>query len=70
MSSTWKLAGFDKPIHPHTLRHSFATDLLRNNANPRYVQALLGHSSLETTQMYMSVVDNDLKSVYERYHRT
>src|SRR5688572_1196906 len=56
-------AGLTERITPHTLRHSFATDLLRNNANIRYVQAMLGHSSLETTQMYTHVVDNDLEAV-------
>lgn len=53
---------------PHTLRHSYATNLLRNNANMRYVQVLLGHQSLQTTQMYTHVVDHDLKEVYKKYH--
>lgn len=61
-------AGFDKPIHPHTLRHSYATNLLRNNCNIRYVQVLLGHSSLETTQMYTHVVNEDLKKIYADHH--
>jgi len=68
MNAGWKKAGLNKPVHPHSLRHSFATDLLRNNANMRYVQALLGHSSLQTTQMYTQVVDEDLRAVYERHH--
>jgi len=63
-----KKAGFTKPIHPHTLRHSFATDLLKNNTNIRYVQAMLGHSSLETTQMYTHVVNEDLRKVYKNSH--
>lgn len=64
----WKRAGLDRPVHPHTLRHSFATNLLRNNANIRYVQTLLGHSSLETTQMYTHVVDTDLRKAYNNFH--
>lgn len=63
-----KKAGFTKPVHPHTMRHSFATNLLRNNANIRYVQTLLGHASLETTQQYTHVVDQDLKKIYEEHH--
>lgn len=63
-----KKAGFTKPIHPHTMRHSFATDLLRNNANLRYVQAMLGHSSIQTTQMYTHVVDIDLQRIHDKYH--
>lgn len=62
-----KISGLE--AHPHTLRHSFATDLLKNNANMRYVQVLLGHSSLETTQMYTHVVDNDLEAVYASHHK-
>lgn len=54
--------------HPHTLRHSFATNLLQNNCNMRYVQELLGHSSLQTTQMYTHVINRDLQSVYEKFH--
>ena len=61
-------AGFSKPIHPHVLRHSFATNLLRNNANMRYVQVLLGHSSLATTEMYTHVVNEDLKRIYQKTH--
>lgn len=63
-----KRSGISTPIHPHTMRHSFATNLLRNNANIRYVQTLLGHSSLETTQMYTHVVNTDLEKVYREFH--
>lgn len=66
--SVRKKSGVD--AHPHTLRHSFATDLLKNNANMRYVQVMLGHSSLQTTQMYTHVVDNDLQAIYKSHHTT
>lgn len=61
-------AGITKKVTPHTLRHSFATNFLKNNGNMRYLSALLGHASLETTQMYAHVVDNDLQEQYQRYH--
>lgn len=61
-------AGIKTHVTPHTLRHSFATNFLQNNGNMRYLADLLGHSSLETTQMYAHVVDNDLQTAYEQYH--
>lgn len=63
-----KRAGIKKHVTPHTLRHSFATNFLRNNGNLRYLSTLLGHSSLDTTAMYTHVVDNDLEQQYQRYH--
>ena len=61
-------AGIVKRVTPHTLRHSFATNFLRNNGNMRYLSAMLGHASLDTTMMYAHVVDNDLQMQYEKYH--
>lgn len=61
-------AKLEKHITPHTLRHSFATNFLSNNGNIRYLQVLLGHSNLSTTQIYTHVSNNSLREAYQRFH--
>ena len=57
-----------KHVSPHTLRHSYATDLLRNGADIRSVQAMLGHSSVTTTQIYTHVTDTQLREIHKKFH--
>ena len=63
-----KRAGITKAVTPHTLRHSFATDLLIGGADIRSVQSMLGHSSITTTQVYTHVTDQHLRETHKKFH--
>jgi site-specific recombinase XerD len=61
-------AGIAKRVHPHELRHSFATDLLINGADLRSVQELLGHANVATTQVYTHLTNKELREVHKSFH--
>jgi site-specific recombinase XerD len=63
-----KVAGITKNVSPHTLRHTFATDLLIAGADIRSVQSLLGHSNISTTQVYTHMTDQHLREVHQKFH--
>lgn len=63
-----KRAGIEEAVHPHQLRHSFATHLLAGGADLRIIQEMLGHASIATTQIYTQVDRGQLKSVHQRFH--
>lgn len=63
-----KKAEINKHVTPHTLRHSFATNFVKNNGSISYLSTILGHASVSTTEIYTHIVNNDLKNQYLKFH--
>ena len=63
-----KMAGIEKDLTPHTLRHSFAAHMVGNGADLKSVQEMLGHSDIATTQIYMQVNKGKMREVYQNTH--
>jgi site-specific recombinase XerD len=63
-----RAAGLSQPVTPHTFRHTCATHMIRNRANIRHVQEMLGHVNLNTTQQYLHLTITDLKEAHHRFH--
>ena len=68
ISKSARLAGLSKSVTPHTLRHTYATDLLAHGADLRSVQELLGHKNVATTQIYTHVTNKRLRDIHEKFH--
>jgi integrase/recombinase XerD len=65
-----RAAGFDWNVHPHSLRHSFATNLMKNGAHIYGISKLMGHASLDTTAIYLHLFDPELQEIHTKYHST